>query len=52
MNLKVFHGEDVIVVDVGKIRHVVGASCYIDLSFDMDLSKLLHGYVKVVTWIC
>ena len=52
MNLKVFHGEDVIVVDVGKKRHVVDASCNIDLSFDMDLSKLLHGYVKVVPWIC
>ena len=32
--------------------HVVDASCNIDLSFDMDLSKLLHGYVKVVPWIC
>ena len=59
MNLKVFHGEDVIDVDVGKKRHVVDASCNIDLvltwicqSCYMDMLKLLHGFVKVLTLIC
>ena len=47
----VFHEEVVFIIDVGT-KQKPCCWCNICQNFDLDLSKLWHGFIKSVTWIC